>query len=68
MYDQLPTNDKEADERLLTMLKGYVKEDGMPINTAERIIREQSRNFDNFEKAWNQFKQSLKQRRVCQVK
>ena len=68
MYDQLPKNNKEADERLLTLVTDYVVYDGMPLDTAQRIIKEDSREFDNFEKAWKKFKQMLKQRETGPVK
>lgn len=67
MHDQLPANNKQADERLLILVKGYVQYDGMPIDTAQRIIREESREFDNFEKVWRKFKQMIKAE-VCPVK
>lgn len=51
----LPTDEQEADERLLIVVKHYVTEREMPIYVAKNVLRCNLRDKSCFEIKWEKF-------------
>ena len=51
----LPVDEKEADERLLNVVKHYVTEREMPIYVAKNVLRSNLRDKSCFELQWEKF-------------
>jgi hypothetical protein len=66
MENNLPITDIECDERLLYVVKTYVKEKNMPVPIAKSILLTSLRDLSNFDETWYRFNKMIKAK-LCRV-